>query len=57
MGGMSEMVKLNVGSIDDMGNRFIGAWHQLERGEDVQEINLTFFDWKQMLVYWFGRAI
>jgi len=46
---MSETVKLNVGSIDDMGKRFVSAWHRLERGEDVNETNLTFFDWSKMV--------
>ena len=46
---MSETVKLNVGSIDEMGKRFIGAWHKLERGEEVHETNLTFFDLNEMV--------
>lgn len=41
---MSGTVKLHVGSIEEMGKRFIGAWHKLERGEEVRETNLTFFD-------------
>lgn len=46
---MSKTIKLNVGSIDDMGGRFIGAWHKLEQGEIVSETNLTFFDWSEMV--------
>jgi hypothetical protein len=46
---MSETVKLNVGSIDDMGKRFVSAWHRLEQGADVKETNLTFFDWGEMV--------
>lgn len=46
---MSETVKLHVGSIDEMGKRFIGAWHQLERGEAVKETNLTFFSLEAMM--------
>ncbi len=46
---MSETVKLNVGSIDDMGKRFIGAWKRLEQGDDVKETNLTFFDLREMV--------
>jgi predicted transcriptional regulator len=46
---MNETVKLNVGSIDKMGKCFIGAWRQLERGEDVYETNLTFFDLNQLV--------
>ena len=32
-----------------MGKRFIGAWHQLERGEEVQETHLTFFSLEAMM--------
>ena len=46
---MIETIKLNVGSIDDMGKRFVGAWHSAERGEDVRETNLTFFNWSEMV--------
>jgi predicted transcriptional regulator len=46
---MSETIKLNVGSIDDMGKRFISAWHRLEQGEDVKETHLTFFNWSEMV--------
>lgn len=45
---MSETVQLNVGSIEDMGKRFISAWHRLEQGEAVKETHLTFFDWDAM---------
>ena len=30
---MSKKVKVNVGSLQDMGKRFVGAWHRLERGQ------------------------
>lgn len=46
---MSETVKLHVGSIEEMGKRFIGAWHRLEQGEEVRETNLTFFDLESMM--------
>ncbi len=46
---MIETIKLNVGSIDDMGKRFVGAWHDVEQGADIKETNLTFFDWGQMV--------
>lgn len=46
---MNETVKLHVGSIEDMGKRFIGAWHRLEHGEDAQETNLTFFSLEAMM--------
>jgi predicted transcriptional regulator len=46
---MNEKVNLHVGSIDEMGGRFVDAWHRLERGEEVHETNLTFFDLETMM--------
>lgn len=46
---MDETVKLNVGNLDDMGKRFVDAWHRLEKGEELKETNLTFFDWSDMV--------
>jgi predicted transcriptional regulator len=46
---MTETVKLHVGSLEDMGKRFIDAWHQLEKGESVKETHLTFFDLSTMV--------
>jgi predicted transcriptional regulator len=46
---MSETIKLNVGSIDDMGKRFVDTWHSIEKGKDVKETNLTFFNWREMV--------
>lgn len=46
---MSEIVQLHVGSIDEMGKRFVGAWHRLERGEAAQETHLTFFSLEAMV--------
>jgi predicted transcriptional regulator len=46
---MSEKINLHVGSIEDMGKRFIGAWHKLEQGEAVDETHLTFFDLETMV--------
>jgi len=40
---MNKTVSLHVGSIEEMGHRFISAWHRLEQGEEVKETNLTFF--------------
>lgn len=45
---MSETVRLHVGSIDEMGKRFVGAWHRLERGKAVKETHLTFFSLEAM---------
>lgn len=41
---MSEKINLHVGSIEDMGKRFIDTWHKLEQGEAVDEIHLTTFN-------------
>ena len=46
---MSKRVKVNVGTLDDMGKRFVSAWHRLERGEKVQERHVTFPDLRSML--------
>lgn len=46
---MSEKVNLHVGSIDEMGKRFVGAWNRLASGEDVKETHLTFFSLEAML--------
>ena len=39
---MSKRIKVNVGTLDGMGQRFVSAWHRLERGEKVRERHLTF---------------
>jgi predicted transcriptional regulator len=46
---MSKRVKVHVGTLEDMGRRFVNAWHQLERGEKVRERHLTFPDLPAML--------
>ena len=46
---MSETVRLHVGSIEEMGKRFVGAWHRLERGKTVKETHLTFFSLEAMM--------
>jgi len=46
---MSETVNLHVGSIEEMGKRFVGAWHRLEGGKAVKETNLTFFSLETMI--------
>ena len=45
---MSEKLNLHVGSIDEMGKRFIGAWNRLESGKKVRETHLTFFSLEAM---------
>lgn len=46
---MSKRIKVSVGTLDDMGKRFVSAWHRLERGEKVRERYLTFPDLPSML--------
>jgi len=46
---MSKRVKVHVGSLQDMGKRFVSAWHRLERGERLQERHVTFPDLPSML--------
>ncbi len=46
---MSGTINLHVGSIEDMGKRFIGAWHKLEQGHVVDETHLTFLDLETMV--------
>ena len=46
---MSKRVKVNVGTLDEMGQRFVNAWHRVERGEKVRERHLTFPDLPAML--------
>ena len=45
---MSGTVKLHVGSVDEMGKRFVDAWHRSERGEKVEEAHLTVLDLEAM---------
>ena len=46
---MSKRVKVNVGTLEEMGQRFVNAWHRLGRGEKVRERHLTFPDLAAML--------
>jgi predicted transcriptional regulator len=46
---MSGTVNLHVGSVEEMGQRFVNAWHRLERGEQIDETHLTFFDLETMV--------
>lgn len=41
---MRETVKLHAGSVDELGKRFVDAWHRAERGEKVEEAHLTLPD-------------
>jgi predicted transcriptional regulator len=46
---MSKRVKVRVGTLKDMGERFVSAWHRLERGEKVRERHVTFPNLPSML--------
>jgi predicted transcriptional regulator len=46
---MSKRVKVHVGTLQDMGKRFVSAWHRLEHGEKVRERHVTFPDLPAML--------
>jgi predicted transcriptional regulator len=46
---MNKRVDLHVGTIEDMGRRFVSAWHRLENGEKVRETHLTFPDLQALL--------
>ncbi|KAA5604704.1 hypothetical protein F1188_14930 [Roseospira marina] len=40
----SDTVTVQVGTLEDMGRRFVDAWHRAERGEEVDERHVTFID-------------
>lgn len=46
---MRKKVHVHVGTIDEMGRRFVNAWHRLERGERVRERHLTLPDLRALL--------
>ena len=46
---MSKNVKVHIGSPEDMGKRFVEAWHRAERGEAVDEAHVTFHDLPSLL--------
>jgi len=46
---MSKRIKANVGTLEDMGKRFVSAWRRLEQGEKVRERHITFRDLSSML--------
>ena len=46
---MSENVRVHIGTPEDMGRRFADAWHRAERGEAVDETNVTFRDLEALL--------
>ncbi len=46
---MNKRVKVNVGTLNEMGRRFVYAWHRLEHAEKVRERHVTFPDLSVML--------
>ena len=42
-------VELHVGSLEEMGARFVRAWHRLESGERVRETHVPFPDLESLL--------
>ena len=46
---MSGKVNVHVGTLEDMGQRFIDAWHRAERGAAVSETHVTFHDLPALL--------
>jgi predicted transcriptional regulator len=42
-------VKVNVGSLGDMGKRFARAWNRAAQGEQVEETHVTFLNIQTML--------
>ena len=41
--------QVHVGSLQDMGKRFVDAWHRAEQGKPVNETHVTFLDLESML--------
>jgi predicted transcriptional regulator len=46
---MTDKIRVHIGSAEDMGHRFVDAWHRAERGEEVSETNITFHDLETLL--------
>jgi predicted transcriptional regulator len=46
---MSGKVNVHIGSLKNMGERFVSAWHRAERGQRVRESHITFLDLETML--------
>ncbi|MGO9545232.1 MAG: hypothetical protein ACLPPF_10600 [Rhodomicrobium sp.] len=46
---MNSNIRVHVGTPEDMGRRFVDAWHRAGRGECVDETNITFRDLETLL--------
>jgi len=40
--------KLHIGTLEDMGDRFVDAWSRARIGEDIDERHVTFPTWEAM---------
>lgn len=53
---MSEdKINFHIGGLDDMGRRFIDAWHAAEEGKPVERDNVTFLTLKTFVAAVLGR--
>lgn len=46
---MTDNIRVQIGGPKDTGRRFVDAWHRAERGEAVDETNVTFRDLETLL--------
>ncbi len=46
---MNDSFRVHIGGPEDMGRRFLDAWHRAGRGEEVGETNVTFRDLETLL--------
>jgi predicted transcriptional regulator len=46
---IQQTAQVHVGSLQDMGKRFVSAWRRAELGEQVSETHATFLDLETML--------
>lgn len=46
---MSKNMRIHIGTAEDMGKRFVDAWHRAESGEAVDETHVTFRDLEALL--------
>ena len=44
-------INVHVGTLEDMGQRFVEAWHRAERGEEINETHVTFHDLPSLMRY------
>lgn len=45
----NDNIQVHVGTPEDMGKRFVNAWHRAEQGEAVNQTNITFPDLEALL--------